>query len=281
MHESNPQILDYLDYRQFLKERLDYLQSVNKKYSQRWVASRAGFKSPQLLSMIITGQRNLTKDKALDLAQVLKLNEIETEYFHMIIELADAETQAVQKALLERIKTSFHNGLFSTIPDEGVEIFRDWYYPAIREIVTLKEFDGTAAWIAGRLGVETAAVETAVETLLRTGFLRRNDNGRLERCEASVGTNKKIYPILLGAWHMKMLERAMGAIPLKRDRRHFDSLTFAVSRRFIPTLKAVIQRFIRETDALIEGQGDSRDEVFHIHVEMFPLTKYREEPASP
>ena len=116
--------------------------------------------------------------------------------------------------------------------------------------------------------------------LLRTGFLRRTEFGRIERCEASVGTNKKVFPILLGTWHLKMLERAFCAVALKRDRRHLSGLSFAVSRRFIPTIKAAIDRFIRETDALIESQVDGKDEVFHIHVEMFPLTKYQEEPAS-
>jgi uncharacterized protein (TIGR02147 family) len=276
---ESPQILDYLDYRAYLKDRLDYLQTVNKKYSQRWIAMRAGFKAPQLLSMIIAGQRNLTKDKAADLAQVLKLSEVETEYFHLIIELAHTETQAAQTALLAKIKTSFHNGFISTIPDEGVEIFRDWYYPAIREIVMLKECDGSPAWIAGRLGITTAEAETALETLLRTGFLKRGEDGKLVRCEASVGTNKKIYPIMLGAWHLKMLERAFGAVALKRDRRHLSGMSFAVSKGFVPVLKAAIDRFIRETDALVESQVDGKDEVFHIHVEMFPLTKFREEVA--
>src|SRR5262245_41255421 len=109
--DTPPEILNYLDYRQFLKDRLEHLQSVNTKFSQRWVAKRAGFKSPQLLSMIITGQRNLTKDKGTELAQALKLDARETEYFLLIIELAHTETQSAQKILLDRIKTSFHSGL--------------------------------------------------------------------------------------------------------------------------------------------------------------------------
>lgn len=272
MSTKAPDILAYLDYRLFLKDRLEHLQNVNKKFSQRWVALRAGFKAPQLLSMIITGQRNLTKEKALDLAEALKLDASETEYFLLIIELAHTETQAGQQVLLERIKTAFKDGLFSMVPDDGAEIFRDWYYPAIREIVTLAECDGSTAWIAGRLGIPTPDAEEALETLLRIGFLKRLDNGRIARSEPSVGTGRNFYPMFLGAWHMKMLERAFQAITIPREQRHFDGLSFAVARRHVPTLRAAIQRFIRETDAWIEGQGEAREEVFHIHVEMFPLT---------
>ena len=52
-----PNIFDYMDYRLFLKDQLEYLQSRDRKFSQRWVAKRAGFKAPQLLSMIVQGHR--------------------------------------------------------------------------------------------------------------------------------------------------------------------------------------------------------------------------------
>lgn len=60
-------------------------------------------------------------------------------------------------------------------------------------------------------------------------------------------------------------------------------MTSSENRRthMIPNLKAAIQRFIRETDALIEAQPVGRNEVFHIHVEMFPLTRIHEESAAP
>src|SRR3954463_6813483 len=120
-----PDILDYMDYRLFLKERLEHLQGVDRKFSQRWVAKRAGFKSPQLLSMIMQGHRNLTKDKAVDLGKALKMSDRETEYFHLLIDLAECTNHGAQKTLLERLQASFKDGLFASIPDDGIEIFRD------------------------------------------------------------------------------------------------------------------------------------------------------------
>ena len=252
-----------------------HLAAVDRKFSQRWVARRAGFKSPQLLSMILAGQRNLTREKALDVAKALKLSRLETEYFELLVDLASAEGHAAQTALLRRLQTSFRDGLFAAIPDDGVEIFRDWYYPAVREIVTLQGAEPTPAWIAGRLGIGEAEAAEALATLIAKGFLKDAGDGRLTRATPSVRTARnKIYPMLLGSWHLKMLEQAFGALRLPRDRRHFEGLTFAIPRRQFPQLKEMVQRFFREVDALVEEGQDGREEVCHLHVELFPLTRW-------
>ena len=273
--KAAPDILAFLDYRLFLKEQLEYLYSVDKKYSGRWVAKRAGFKSPQLLPMILAGQRNLTKDKAAELAAALKLAPREIEYMLVLVELAEATTHAAQAALLARIQTKFKEGLFAAIPDEGVEIFRKWYIPAIREIVTLKDAQSDPQWIAGRLNIALNEAQEGLDLLLSLGFLKQAE-GRLIRSEPSVRTSRhKIYPSMLGQYHMQVLERAFKSVLLGRDRRHFESLQFSMPRRLMPQLKESIQRFFREIDALVEAEPEAdREEVCLMQIGLFPLTNW-------
>lgn len=271
-------ILDYMDYRAFVRERLAHLGTVDKKYSQRWVAKRAGFKSPQLLSMILQGQRNLARDKAPDLAKALKLDERESGYFQLLVELSECTTQDAQKSLMQKLQAHFKDGLFSAIEGDGVEIFREWWYPATREIVTLKDAEPTPGWIANRLGISEEQAKAALETLLARGFLKE-EGGRLVRSEPSVRTARnKIYPMFLAAYHMKVLEQAFAAVRLGRDRRHFEGLTFAIPRALMPQIKEMIQRFFREVDMLVESQPAAREEVVHLHVELFPLTRWLDTP---
>jgi len=274
--EKVPAILDYVDYRLFLKDRLEHLALLDRKYSQRWVARRAGFKSPQLLSMIIQGHRNLTREKAVDLARALKLDEREAEYFLLILELAECTSREARAALLEKIQTVFRDGLFAAIPDDGIEIFRDWYYPAVREIVATEGARPDPSWIAARLGIADAEAAAAIETLVAKGYLKREDDGRLVRAQPSVRTARnKIYPIMLASYHVKVLNRAVAGIGLPRDRRHFEGLTFAIPRRLMPQVKDAIGRFFREVDAMVEGQS-GREEVCQLHVELFPLTSWQD-----
>lgn len=275
-----PSVYDYLDYRLFLKDRLAFLQDANKKHSQRWVAKRAGFKSPQLLSMILSGQRNLGRDKAGDLAKALKLDDAETAYFLVAVELAAADRREAQEELLAKIKIYNQSGVFAPISDEGIEIFREWYFPAVREAVALEGSKGTGEWIAERLGLTVDAVDEALDVLLDKGFLTQSGD-RLERSAPSVRTDrKKTYPLILAAYHMKVMERAYPALTLPRDRRHFEGLTFAVPRSKLPALKEMIQRFFREVDTLVEAET-KREEIYHLHCELFPMTKERDEGVAP
>jgi uncharacterized protein (TIGR02147 family) len=270
-----PEILGYLDYRVWLRDHLEYLTQVDRKYSQRWVARRAGFKSPQLLSMIVTGQRNLTREKAIALARALKLSERESEYLGLIVDLAECAGEEARATLLARLKASFRDGAFAAISDEGIEIARDWYYPAIREAVTLAGAEADPCWVAGRLGIDPADAARALEVLERRGFLGRDARGRFCRTDPSVRTARhKVYPTLLGLYHLKVLERAFPAVRLPRDRRHFEALTVAVPRQLVPELKERIMRFFREIDALVEAETAPREEVMQLHLGMFPLTRW-------
>lgn len=267
-----PSVYDFLDYRLFLKDRLMHLQNANAKHSQRWVAKRAAFKSPQLLSMILSGQRSLSRDKAQDLAKALKLDDQETAYFLVTVELAAADSREAQQELLAKIKVLNQNGVFSPITDDGIEIFREWYFPAVREAVVLDGARHDSEWIAGRLGISREAADEAIDTLLDKGYLQQVGD-RLERSEPSIRTDrKKIYPLTLAAYHMKILERAFPALSLPRDKRHFEGLTFAVPMSKVPVLKEMIQRFFREVDLLVEAET-TREEVFHLHCELFPMTR--------
>jgi uncharacterized protein (TIGR02147 family) len=277
--------MDYLDYRQFLRDRLEHLAARDRKFSQRWVAKRAGFKAPQLLSMILQGQRNLTRDKAHDLATVLKLTVPEREYFLLIVEMAECSTHEQQKLLLDKIRILFKDGPFVPLDDDQAILFKEWYYPAIREIVTLRDAPkGEAeypAWIAERLGISLEQAEEGLEILLAKRLLKVED-GLLVRSEPIVRTARnKVYPMYLRGYHMQVLERAFTALRFERDRRHFEGLTFAMPREAMPELKEMIQRFFREVATRI-GASTDREEVCQLHVTMFPLSQWRDKaPVKP
>ncbi|MGE0172911.1 MAG: TIGR02147 family protein [Oligoflexales bacterium] len=267
---QEPKILDYLDYRPYIRDKLAHMQAKDAKYSQRWLAKRANFQSPHLLSMIIAGKRSLSKDKVEQLAKALKLNHWETEYFGIIVDLSHSDDAEVRKNLLNRIRISFQTGLFSSLDDDGLEIFREWYIPAIRELVSLKDFQLSPAWIAEMLGIEAAEAEDALKLLIDKGFVEMTDS-TLKRSEPSIHNHKKYYPMIINKYHMQMVEKSFKAMPLSVEKRYAECLTFAMPRRLMPHLREAIRRFFREIDTLVESH-DGREEVYQLNVQLFPLT---------
>jgi uncharacterized protein (TIGR02147 family) len=270
---DDPELLDYIDYRQYLRDKVKAIHAKNPKHSQRWLAKRAGFQSPHLLSMIISGTRTLTPKNAASLAEALKLPDREKDYFQTIVTLAHADSEEARKEVLRGIDICFKNGLFSDIPVAALDIFLEWYYGALSQIVILKDFKTDPAWSAEKLGISVEQAQEGIEFLLKAGFLEKQD-GRLVRATPSAGNKYKTYPIQLTRYNLQMLEHAFRAFSFAREKRYFEGLTFGMSLHLMPELVHKIQRFFKELDMYVESNTDPKDEVFHVSLQLFPLTKY-------
>lgn len=270
---KGPNIFDYLDYRGFLRDNIAFLQAKNKKYSQRWLAKKAGLKSPQLISMILSGQRSLSASNAQLLSYAMGLSERAEEFFLLLVDLAHLENSEKQMELVAKIETHFKNGIFKEIPDQGFEYLRKWYYPALRELVTLKNFQDKPEAISALLGIGIADAKDARTLLLELGFLHKK-NGKLERREPSLHAPDFIQPIVMANYHLQMLEKSFNALSLPREHRYFDNLTFGVPKKLLPEIRELMRRWIRELDILVESYPQ-KDEVYQLNLQLFSLTQGR------
>lgn len=147
-----PDIRGYQDFRLYLRAMIQWLGEQDRKYSLRWLAQRAGFSTPSMFSMILSGKRELSKDKISSLCMALKLLSDEESQFRLLVDLATCENKKDE----DRIKNSlrqYHGGLFQDPNEEGYEVFSKWYMPAIRELVAVQGFRGDPFWIAGKIGI--------------------------------------------------------------------------------------------------------------------------------
>ncbi len=268
-----PEIFRYLDYREYLKDTLRFLAETDRKYSQRWLAQKAGWKSPQLFSMILKGQRKLSIEHAQLLSFGLKLTPKEEEYLLILVELETAAQSEKQLEILDRIRFQFQNGFFKELPAGGMDYLKKWIYPATREFCSLKNFDFTPAHIAKALDVSEDEAADAMQTLT-TLKLIRNEKNRYVQSEPSLRATDYISPLVMAQYHMQILEKAFQAIRLKRDFRHFESLVIAISMKDMETFRDKIKQFIREMDMIAES-STKRDDVFQLSLQFFSITSGR------
>ncbi len=267
---DRPNIFKFLDYRKYLSEYLLYLTSKNIKYSQRWLALKAGWKSPQLLTMILKGQRKLSSDHAQLLSMAIHLSEKEEEYLLVLVELENADNQDRQFEILDRIRFQFQNGLFKDLPSGGLDYLKQWYYSAIRELCVLKNFSVTPDHISQVLGISLPEAEHALNFLVENEYLTQNGTAYL-RNEPSVKAEDYMSPLIMLQYHMQILQRAFQATQLSRDLRHFESLVVALPSQQMDLIREKIRQFIREVDMI--GENSKRqDDVFQLSIQFFSLT---------
>jgi len=127
---SKPNIYDYFDYRKYLHDLVDHLNTKGL-YSNRKFAKKAGIRCPGHLRRIIEGKRNLTRDAARRFAQGFDLIRKETDFLLLLTEFNHAKSSDDQKKILEEILSfrGFQN-IRKTEVDQ-YEYFSKWYHIAV------------------------------------------------------------------------------------------------------------------------------------------------------
>lgn len=265
-----PDIRKYEDYRLFLREYMQWMARENRKYSLRWVADRAGFTSPSMLSMVLSGQRSLPRDKLPGLVAALKLLSDEADYLRLIFEMQQTDDPKERARLEKQVIQDHRGGLFQDPSEEGYEVFKKWYLPAIRELVALKNFRSDPFWIAGQLGITPFEARDGLALLLRTGLVS-SDGGVFCRSVPSVQPRNAMPKGLIDDFNRQFAERGGDAVSLPRDHRYFNALTIAVSKSAFAKIPEILARLISEIDMLAESDPE-RDDVAVLNVQFYSLT---------
>lgn len=273
-----PDVRKYDNYRHFLKDHMVWMCGEDRKYSLRWIAQRAGFSSPSMLSMVVSGQRALPRERIAGLAEVLKLLPDEAEYLRLIFELEHCEDPKEKKRLETILLKDHKGGLFCDPEDDGYEVFSQWYLPAMRELVELKDFRADPFWIAGKLQITPIEARDGLTTLLRIGMVDVKD-GKYRRSQPSIQPTTSMSKAKMDQFNKAMSERATTAIGLTKDHRYFNCLTVAVSQETFRRIPEILARLIAEVDMLAESDA-KRDEVAQLNVQFFSLTERVTTPVS-
>src|ERR1700687_6111189 len=95
-------IYDFDNYRLFLDSWI-LTQPHNGHGIRRSMAKAAGVSS-SLISLILSGQKELSAEQAIELAEFVGLNENESDYFHLLVLFARAGSNKLQQSFAKKIK---------------------------------------------------------------------------------------------------------------------------------------------------------------------------------
>lgn len=273
LESLRPNYLNYLEYRSYLKDFILYLQGQNSKYSFRWIAKKAEMSSPQLISMILNGQRSLTESVGTLLAHALNLTTDEESYLKLLIRIEQAKSFEQQSELIQELKIKFKDGDFKALAENELSYIKNWYLPVLREMVRLKDFVPDTAMIANQLGISEVEAFEAWETLLSLEKVKPSSDGKsFFRNEPSLKVSDFVAPMLMAQFHFQMLEKSFQAIKLPRPERHFETLTFSFNETQIDEIKKLIQQVFRKID-IVSEESSNPNVVYQVNAQLFKITK--------
>ena len=260
-------------YRSYLRDILIEKQKKNSQYSLRSLAKALGLQS-SFLSMVLTGKRDLSEDKASEISEKLGLTAVESKRFNLLLRL-EKSTQANQrKTLLDELKVL--DPSYSEHRDLAVEQFKvisEWYHLPLQLLVELEGFEWSEEAAAKALGITVHEVRDALERL-----------NALELIEWEVGTKPKKVPgrfivssslknEALQKYHRQMLEKTATALVTQAPSERFTgtlNLTFD-EKQFTEACQVLDEAY--EKLASISEKRSKSKQIYHANLNLFKLTQ--------
>ena len=270
-------IFKFTNYREYLKTCYEFLKENNSAFSYRYFSMKCGYKSPNFLKLVIDGKRNISSQSIEKFTGFLKLNKTEAKYFSLLVEFNQAKSSAQKSQFAQEIlKHSTFKRLYP-LGQDYFEYYSKWYYVAVREILATKQkLDPKTISDQLTPKVSEAEVESAIETLLRLGLIKKQDN-RYVQAHQLVTTGDEVSSCAIAQYHKNMLDLAAKSIDhIPRELRDISSVTVSLGGENIPRLKELIQKF-RQDVLELSAQDQKKLNVYQLGIQMFPLSQSKDE----
>ena len=272
--ELEPDILQYTNYRVYLKDYYDHRKKHSTAFSLRFFAEKAGLSSHAHLKLAMDGKRNITKETATKLIVGLGLQGRRAEYFENLIFFNQAKNDREKQIFYDKLLHITPHSKLRKLDESQFRIFREWYHSVIREMVVLKEFNPAPEWIGRRLvdRIPANRVADSLKLLQEIGLISRTANG-FKQTDALLTTDDEVSDLLVKQYHQQMIMNAQTALLTQpADRRDISALTIPIKKRDFAALKKHLQLMRKELLNFSAGTGEG-DEIVQVNIQLFPLTQ--------
>jgi uncharacterized protein (TIGR02147 family) len=271
--KSKINTLDYTNYREYLKDYYLEQKKCNKSFSYRYFAKRAGYNSSSLYSDIVEGKRVLNQNQVFKFSKAIKHNKKESEYFENMVCFGQAKETDEKKKYFERMMKLI-GPKSSKIDPRHYSYFSKWYYPIVREILSVINFRDDyyelSRSISPRISVEEA--KRAISVLKNIGFIKRNKKGYYKPSEPSITTGPDVKALSIKNFQKELMDLAKGALdrypPQLRD---ISTVTMSLPSDKVSEIKAGITAF-RKKIVKLTSDNKNVDCVYQFNMQLFPFS---------
>lgn len=267
-------IFEYDNYRFFLKDYFNEQKRIKDSFSHRSFAQKAGFASSSFFSHVIEGKRGLTDSSMEKMLKGVSLRGRRATYFKTLVQYNQAETVEEREEIYRKLVRIRKGSELFSVNEKQWSYYDEWYYPVIREVAVLKEWDGDFKKL-GELVTPVITPEKArkaVELLVEIGMLTQTSTGyKLTHNTVSAKNVPAVVTRKMRRDFIHLAEEAMENLPL--EERHISGVTVTLTenqfRIVEERLNELRQYILSDTFGDTNGEG----KVYQINLQAFPLSK--------
>ncbi|MBT4762719.1 MAG: TIGR02147 family protein [Bdellovibrionaceae bacterium] len=275
MNVDSPQILSYLNYRDYLKDFYQAKKAHKSDYSYRMFTNKAGVGSPSHLKMIMDGQRNLTAATIPKYVRALGLKtKKEVKLFELLVKYNQCKETTTKVGLFEELLKQKGKKDLSPLEKNQLSFLSKWYYVAIYVIVDIPAFRNDVKWIKEQLNSKVSApqIKQALKDLEKLKLISKAGES-FKQTGGALSAPDEVLDIAIHKYHDSMIDLGKEALVKNTaEEREFNGATLSIKKKNLPQLKKMIRAFRKEINEITSSE-ESADMVYQLNIQLFPLTK--------
>jgi len=273
-----PEILEYEDFRSFLKDWYKARKEQNSKMSFRYLSLRSGLKSTNYWKLIMEGKRNLSLPMITRFAQTLQLDSVRSHYFHHLVRMnqsSSIDEKTFHARYVIKLKAEVET---QNIPRTPMSLYDKWYYPMLREALNLNFFREDPHWIS-ELFYSSSEAADGLEALEKSGIAARDEKGRLRAKDVIISTGHKTHSALATSQLKQMIIESTKALEFfGSNEREFTGLTLSLDEDAYSKSRELVKRFIKD---ILQIASDTNvptpNRIYQLNLQLFPLSETTKE----
>lgn len=269
-----PDIFDYMDYRQFLRDYCEERRRENPHFSYRYLSQKMGIRSTGFLSMVVAGKRTMSEESAAKLARLLKLTKKESDFFICLVRFNQAHSHEEKQRRFGELLVR-QKGPVRRVTRDQYEFYDKWYYSAIRELVAIHpvrdNFDEVAKML--RPTIKPAEARAAIEKLELLGMIERDADGFFHRRDAVITSGPAFTSFAIQQFQRQTVELAKSSGErFVKEARQLATLTMSIDG---PAYTRIIDRLAHMRQEIMEmaRSVDKPDWVYQLNMQIYPLSE--------
>lgn len=264
-------LYNYSDYKSYLK---DYVNEQDSSWGLLTKMAEASGCQRAYLSRCLNQEVHLTMDHACNLASFLKLNETETEYFLILVELARAASKTYRDRLEKKLARIRHeveelqkSALRPPPKLNGGEIlyYASWIPAAIHILTSIEKFQ-TITSISEKLNLDKKTTEMFLQQLVAMKLIiQKGSQWKFNSGEMHLNKDSPLNSTHLNNWRQKAIMNSQ----FKKDESiHYTVIQSLDESAYQEIRKAVVK--IIADFAKIAGPAPS-EQVACLNIDIFKV----------
>jgi uncharacterized protein (TIGR02147 family) len=275
-----PDILDYLEYREFLRDWFIESKKENRFTSYRYLGQKTGV-DPAWLVRVFQKEGHLNEEALPAFIRLCSFDDRRAEYFRILYRFCKTKAKASLSELYCRLM-ELREMEARVLTSPEFMYFGNWACTALRALVGISQDTSDLTVLANHLNppISQKDAHNALEVLKQLKLIEPDGHGGWNITQQIVTTGGEVKSRAVRDFHRRTLELAQESLDRHSvAERDVSSIVFTVDEADIPEFKQRIEDFRRGLLQFAK-RSENANRVYALNVSMFPLSDVIENPAS-